>query len=90
MSLYYIFYQILANLCTNLTAFKTDSRNVNWNSMNHSAETNSKYERFFKIFSELYEKHFPLKVFQIKAKDSQAPWISKGLKNCLSKTKIIR
>ena len=80
----------MANLCINLTAFKTDSRNVNWNSMNHPAETNSKYEIFFKVFSELYEKHFPLKVFQTKAKDPQAPWISKVLKNCLSKTKTMR
>ena len=29
---------------TNLMAFKTDLRNVNWNSINHSPETNSKYE----------------------------------------------
>ena len=65
---------------TNLMAFKTDSRNVNWNSINHSPETNSKYETFLKIFSELYENHFPLKDFQIKVKDLQAPWISKGLK----------
>ena len=65
---------------TNLMAFKTDLRNVNWNSINHSPETNPKYETFLKIFSELYEKHFPLKDFQIKVKDLQAPWISKGLK----------
>ena len=65
---------------TNLMAFKTDLCNVNWNSINHSPETNSKYETFFKIFSELYEKHFPLKDFQIKAKDLQVTWISKGLK----------
>ena len=48
--------------------------------MNDLPETNRKHERFFKIFSELYEKDFPLKVFQIKVKDPQAPWISKGLK----------
>ena len=65
---------------TKLTAFKKDLHNVNWNSINHSPEANSKYEPFFKIFSELYEKHFPLKDFQIKVKDLQAPWISKGLK----------
>ena len=29
---------------TNLMAFKTDLRNVNWNSINHSPEANSKYE----------------------------------------------
>ena len=38
---------------TNLMAFQTHLRNVNWNSKNHSPETNSKYQTFFKIFSEL-------------------------------------
>ena len=58
---------------TNLMAFMTNLLNVNWNSINHSPETNSKYETFFEVFSELYEKHFPLKDFQIKVKDLQAP-----------------
>ena len=49
---------------TNRTAFKTDLRNVTWNLVNHSPETNSKNKAFFKIFSELYEKH--LKDFNIK------------------------
>ena len=65
---------------TNLMAFQTDLRNVNSNSINHSPETNSKYKTFFKIFSELYEIHFPLKDFQIKVKNLHGPWISKGLK----------
>ena len=38
---------------TNLMAFKTDLGNVNWNLINHFPERNSKYETFFKIFSEL-------------------------------------
>ena len=71
---------------TNLITFKTDLRNINWNSINHSPEANSKYEIFLKIFSELYEKHFPLKDFQIKVKDLQAPWISKGLKKSSEQT----
>ena len=65
---------------TNLTAFNKDLRNVNWNSINHSPETNSKYKAFSKILSELNEKDFPLKNFQIKVKDLHAPWISNGLK----------
>ena len=56
---------------TNLMAFKTDLCHDNW---------------YFKIFSELYKKHCPLKDLQIKVKDLQAPWISKGLKK-LSKQK---
>ena len=71
---------------TNLMAFMTDLSNVNWNSINHSPETNLKYETFLKIFSGLYENYFSLKDFQIKVKDLQAPWISKGLKK-LSKQK---
>ena len=65
---------------TNLITFKTDLRSVNWNSINQSSERNSKYETFLKIFSELYKKQIPLKNFQIKVKNLQAPWISKCLK----------
>ena len=54
---------------TNLMAFKADLCSGNWNSINHSPETNLKYEIFLKTFSELYEKHLPLKDFQIKVKD---------------------
>ena len=73
----------------NLLAFKNDLSNINWNSINHSPEINSKYETFFKIFSEQYEKHFPLKDFQIKVKDLQAAWISIGLKKlCKQKQKL--
>ena len=63
---------------TNPTTFYANLRNVNWNSINESPET--KYETFFKMFSELFEKHFPLKDFQIKAKDLQAAYTSQGLK----------
>ena len=56
---------------TNLIAIKADLRNVNWNSINHSPETNSKYETFLE-YSELYGKHFPLKDFRIKVKDLKA------------------
>ena len=48
--------------------FKTDLRSVNWSSINHSPETNSKYETFLKIFSEAYEKHFPPKGFSNQSK----------------------
>ena len=44
---------------TKLTAFKKDLHNVNWNSINHSPEANSKYETLFKLSSEVNEKHFP-------------------------------
>ena len=67
-------------------AFKADFCNVNSNSINHSPETNSKYEIVFKTFCELCEKYFLIKDFQIKVKDLQAPWVSKGLKK-LSKQK---
>ena len=56
---------------TKLMAFTTDLRYVKWNSINHSPETNSKYETFLKIFSELLEKHFSLRDFQVKVKDLQ-------------------
>ena len=76
---------------TNLMTFKTELRNVNWNSINHFPEINPKYGTFFKVFSELYGKLFPLRVFQIKVKDLQAEaqWISKDWKNCQGKAKVL-
>ena len=71
---------------TNLKVFNTDLRNANWNSINHSQEANSKYEKCLKILSQLYKKRFPSKDFQIKVKDLQAPWTSKEFKK-LSKQK---
>ena len=68
---------------TNLTAFTTDLCDVNWNSIKSFLQTNSKYETFFKILSELYEKNFPLKDLQIKAKNIQVSWLSKRTKKIL-------
>ena len=64
---------------TNLMAFKTDLRNVNWNSINHSTETNSKYETFLKnIFINSHTKNtFPSRISKSKVKNLQAPWIRK-------------
>ena len=66
---------------TNLMVLKTKLLLVNSNSINHSTETNPKYETFFEIFSELCKKSFPLKDFQMKETNLQVPWISKELKN---------
>ena len=51
---------------------------LNGDPINQSSRRNFKYETFFKIFSELYQKDFPLKNFQIKTKEFQALWISKA------------
>ena len=55
---------------TNLMVFQTDLCNVNWNWINHSPETSSKYKTFFKMFSELYEKNFPLERISDQSKGS--------------------
>ena len=70
-----------------LIAFKPNLHNFNWNSINVYPETSSKYKKCFKTFSELYERYFSLKGFQIKEKDLQASRLGKRLKNCLSKNK---
>ena len=54
-----------------------------------------KIRTFFKMFSELYQNHTSLKVFSIKVKNLQAPWINKVLekspkqkKNCINRFKM--
>ena len=61
-------------------ALKTDLHNVNWNSRNHSPETNQNIKHFLK-YSLSYMKNI-----QINVKGIQIPWISKGLEK-LSKQK---
>ena len=43
-------------------------------------DPNLRYNSFFKIFSDSYNKNFPLKEYTLKNKDIITPWMSKGLK----------
>ena len=61
---------------TNLTAFKSDLCNVNWNSVNHLPERKSTWNIFYSLNQ--IKNTLPWRTF--KAKDLQAPWIRKGLK----------
>ena len=48
---------------TNLTTLKADLCNVNWNSINDSLETNSKYETYFLKYYHNYIKTLCLEGF---------------------------
>ena len=64
----------------NKESFKNDLSNVNWPQIDRQDNPNLNYSNFFKIFSELYNKNFPINENSIKVKDLNSPWITKGLK----------
>ena len=64
----------------NKEKFKNDLVNADWSTLYEDNDTNSKYNAFSKIYSSLYDKHFPIKKIKLKEKDIRSPWISKGMK----------
>ena len=62
-----------------IQSFKDDLLNINWSILD-SNETDNNYDYFLKMFSDLYDKNFPIKEYTVKIKDLNTPWISKGIK----------
>ena len=59
--------------------FKNELHLTEWD-VDSSKDTNILFEKFSNTFSTLYEKHFPLKKINIKSKDLNSPWMTKGMK----------
>ena len=64
----------------NKQSFKNDLINVNWHQIETLEDPDTSYNNFSKIFSELYNKNFPINEYNLKTKDLNNPWMSKGLK----------
>ena len=60
--------------------FKTDLNNTDWSFMNNCENTNTLFDSFSNAFFKLYETHFLLETRNIKLKDINCPWMSKGMK----------
>ena len=58
--------------------FKYDLQQTEWDDSKRDA--NTMFENFSNTFTNLYEKHFPLKKIYIKNKDLMSPWMTKGMK----------
>ena len=64
----------------NKETFINDLRHTDWGALRNCTNTNVMFEHFINIFSNLYEKHFPLKTSYVKVKDLNTPWMTNGMK----------
>ena len=60
--------------------FKYNQRNVIWDSITNSSDTNKAYDNFIEIFSSLYDECFPKKKIKLKPCKYNNPQITKGIK----------
>ena len=52
---------------------------VDWGNLYSISNPNDAYEYFLKVSSGIYDLAFPLKIFSVKRKPMQNPWMTKGL-----------
>ena len=72
---------------SNLASFKNQISNINWDILNSTkCSADSLYETFLNIFNEIHDVNFPLTETEMKPKNLETSWFSKGLKKS-SKTK---
>lgn len=74
-----------------INAFNEDLRAYNWNSICGEMDIERAYNKFLEIFTLLYNKHCPIRVYQNNKKYVNRPWISKGLqKACKKKNNLYK
>ena len=59
--------------------FKQALFETSWDSIKNLKEPNEAYNNFLDIFTELYQKHFPIRKIKIKPKRAPSPWITNGI-----------
>ena len=60
--------------------FKYRLSYINWCFLENISCTNKAYEQFLRIFSEIWDEVFPIKMIKVKNKDLLSPWITNGIK----------
>ena len=74
----FIFRRYLSDI--SVEKLKCKLRNVSWDSITNSSDTNKAYENFIELFSSLYDRCFPKKKIKLKPQKYNNPWITKGIK----------
>ena len=69
----------------NLTKFKLDLHNHDWSDLDSFQDVNEMYHTFSHTLLKLYDKAFPLQVKLVRATELHKPWITKSIRNSISK-----
>ena len=64
------------SICFKQLLFKTS-----WNSIKNLKQPNETFNKFFEIFTELYEKYSPIRKITLKPKRTPSTWITSGIAN---------
>lgn len=73
----------------NINEFSESLSNCDWSSLENSITADHAYDSFTDIFSDKFEKHFPLKRIKIKPPKLRKPWMTTGLAtSCKTKTRL--
>ena len=68
-----------------MSAFNNELHETNWKDIETISNPNDAYQVFLERFISLYDKHFPKKKIELKTKDLESPWITKGIKKSSKK-----
>ena len=58
-----------------MNTFSAELELVNWDKVFNDSSSDNSYHIFIKLFTELYDKHFPKITKQINIKQQSKPWI---------------
>ena len=72
-----------------MSAFNNELHETNWKDIETISNPNDAYQVFLERFISLYDKHFPKKKIELKTKDLESPWITKGIKKSSKKTATV-
>ena len=64
----------------NKEKFKQDLQKKLWEELNKLNYTNTLCKHFIKVYSDVYDKNFPLLETEVKLKDLRTPWKSKAMR----------
>ncbi len=62
-----------------MDSFSAELEQVNWDKVLNNSSSDNSYHIFIKLFTELYDKHFPKITKQINIKQQSKPWITAGI-----------
>ena len=75
---------------TSIESFRLRLREIKWDNLKTSHESNLAYNEFLDTFTFLYDECFPRVKIKMKARNSFKSWITKGIAKSSEKKQIIR
>jgi len=69
----------------NINKFKHDLQMQDWSKLDNIQDVNDMYVTFNSTIQSLYDKAFPIQTIQVKSPELYKPWLTKAIKNSISR-----